>query len=92
MFKFFVSRLLLSLTFICLSGSAQAKPDSDLFGQLPNTYDAAISPNGKKLAYIGNIDGTYVVTAINLDRSGEPKQVRLGEGIKPSVIRWANNE
>ena len=92
MIKTIISGLFLALTCLCLPFSSSAKPGSDLFGQLPSIYDAAISPDGKKLAYIGSIDGTYVVTAMNLDGSGTPQRAKLGERIKPSVIRWANNE
>jgi dipeptidyl aminopeptidase/acylaminoacyl peptidase len=79
----------------CLTPLASAAaPDTDLFGQLRAGYDAAISPDGTRVALIRAIDGEYVVLIVALDGSApdETGAVKLGEGSKPRWIKWVNDD
>ena len=70
-----------------------AAPSADAFGTLPNVYDAAISPDGKQIAIIVNIRGQYGVRVVTLGKKDEElRAVLLGEGVKPSWIKWVNDE
>lgn len=74
-----------SLAFCLIPFASAAAPDTDLFGQLRAGYDAAISPDGTRVALIRAIDGEYVVLIVALD-GDEPEQtgaVKLGEETKP---------
>lgn len=72
--------------------SAVAAPPAKAFGELPVGYDAAISPNGKELALIVNVKGTYGVITQKIGGSSEkPWFLTLGPNIKPSYVKWVNN-
>ncbi len=87
----FIFSIILSLV---LGISAWAKPPASAFGQLPNIYDAAISPNGKKLAaYVNADDGGYAVLVFFLDdKDSKPLMASMEKGVKPQWIEWANND
>lgn len=71
---------------------AAAAPPAEAFGELPVGYDAAISPDGKELAIIFNVKGTYGVLTQTLNESSEkPWFITLGKDIKPSYVKWINN-
>jgi dipeptidyl aminopeptidase/acylaminoacyl peptidase len=70
-----------------------AAPAAEAFGTLPNVHDAAISPDGKQIAIIVNIRGQYGVRVVTLGKKNEKlRAVLLGEGVKPSWVKWANDE
>lgn len=72
---------------------AVAAPAAEAFGTLPNVYDAAISPDGKQIAIIVNIRGQYGVRVVTLGKKDEElRAILLGEGVKPSWIKWVNDE
>lgn len=72
--------------------SAIAAPPAKAFGELPVVYDAAISPDGVRIAVIINIRGTYAVLTRTTEQSDEqPWLQSLGEGIKPRYVKWVNN-
>ena len=73
--------------------NAHAAPPAEAFGELPNIYDAAISPDGDEIASIINHNGQYVISVSSLYRkSGEkPKVIGLGKGVKPSYVKWGND-
>ncbi len=74
------------------SQPAQAAPPAKAFGQLPMAYDAAISPDGKKLAAVVNLGGSYAVVVRDVVSTGEkPTATPLGEGITPNYVKWINN-
>ncbi len=77
---------------IVLSVSAFAKPPAEAFGQIPGVYDAAISPDGKKLAIYQNMNGSYGIGIYWLDGSQKPTAVGMEEGVKPQWLYWPNNE
>jgi hypothetical protein len=53
---------------ITMSGESAAAPTAQAFGTLPAVYDAAISPDGKQIASIVNINGTYGVRVITIGK------------------------
>ncbi|NNC77511.1 MAG: S9 family peptidase [Woeseiaceae bacterium] len=70
-----------------------AAPTADAFGTLPTVYDAAISPDGSQIAIIMNIQGEFGVRIVTLGKKGEKiRAALLGAGVKPSWIKWANDE
>ena len=78
---------------ILMSVTAFAKPPASAFGQLPAVYDAAISPDGTKIATFTALDNGYGVGIFFIDGSGKsPTGVALGEGVKPEWVKWANND
>ena len=72
-----------------------AAPAAKAFGELPVGYDAAISPNGKELAIIVNVKGTYGIITQKVQKADgvnqEPWFLTLGKDIKPSYVKWINN-
>lgn len=80
--------LAVSLSMICYF--AQAYSNVDNFGRLPFVKDVQISPDGKKIAYLRDLDGKYVVVTQAL-AGGKPTVF----GMKKAQIRgftWANNK
>ncbi len=85
--------------FTALSGiqdTAHAAPPAEVFGQVPNIHDVALSPDNKQIALIKNIEGKYYVIIDNMQSqatgSQEPRGLSLGEGVKPSYVKWVNND
>lgn len=79
---------ILVFTFGLLSQVFHAAPPATAFGELPIIYDAAISPNGSKLAAIVNVNGDYRVAVQNFGdskRQGKPWTLSLGKEIKPKI-------
>ena len=73
--------------------ASHAAPPAKAFGELPVAYDAAISPNGEELAVIINHKGVYGVLARKTGDSSEKQWfLTLGKSIKPSYVKWVNNE
>jgi len=78
---------------IFLSLPALAKPSAGAFGQIPNIHDAAISPDGKKIAVYQNMNGSYGIGIYFIDGSGnDPLGVGMETGVKPGWLYWPNNE
>ena len=76
-----------------LTSVAHAAPPAKAFGELPVAYDADISPDGKRLAMILNNNGTYVVfSTLTDDITAEKNVIALGKGVKPSYIKWVNDD
>ncbi|MEL6688207.1 MAG: prolyl oligopeptidase family serine peptidase [Pseudomonadota bacterium] len=84
---------ILSLLLVSVAPSF-ASPSTDLFGQTPGIHDADLSPDGTRVAVIQAIDGDYVVRILSLAETGTTASpaLKLGEGVKPRWIRWANND
>ena len=67
-------------------------PTPELFGQRVKIFDAAISPDGRKVAQVRNLKGQYIVAIIDLDNpQGEPRVLGLGKGVSPKYVRWVND-
>lgn len=79
---------------ITLYPTVYAAPPAKAFGELPVAYDAAISPDGKHVAVVLNINGTYgvVVKKMNSSSKEKPTLVSLGDGVKPGYVKWVNNQ
>ncbi len=78
---------------LALSFPAFSKPPAEAFGQLPKVYDAAISPDGSRLAAFVNMGGSYGLGIFYIDNSGrKPMAVGLAKGVKPQWVTWANDE
>lgn len=86
--------LALCLLIVSLSSKlGYAAPPAEAFGDLPRVYDAAISPDGTRVAAFLNIDGIYGISIFHIDGSkGKLKSVLLGENTKPQWLKWANND
>lgn len=91
------------LTCICVAGLGPiteanalppAAPAAKSFGELPRIHDAALSPDNKQIAMIRNQDGQYYVVVVNMDELRQPvtRALALGEGVKPSYVKWVNND
>ncbi len=79
--------------FFCGLTPAHAAPPAKAFGQLPGAYDAAISPDGKRLAVIINTRGSYAIYVQNAKGEDDnPWVVSLGDEARPRYIKWINNE
>jgi len=72
---------------------AQAAPPPEAFGELPLSFDADISPDGKHIAVIVNLEGTYfAATRVTADTRAKMEVISLGEDLRPRYIKWVNNE
>jgi len=76
-----------------LTSAANAAPPAKAFGELPLSFDADITPDGKHVAVIVNIKGTYFA-ATRATKAGGSKMeaISLGESLRPRYIKWINNE
>lgn len=78
---------------ITIAPSVQAAPSAIAFGELPVSFDADISPDGKRIAVIRNVDGTYVAYTTTTDDVGANSTVvSLGDDLQPEYVRWVNND
>ena len=78
---------------VYFSSAALAAPPATAFGQLPGVYDAAISPDGTRIAVVLNNKGTYGVLTKTIEDSEEKAWfVTLGEDFKPRYVKWINNK
>lgn len=89
--KYFIT--LASTLALCLGAQvATAAPAAESFGELPNIYDAAISPDGDEIAAIVNNNGQYVIRVTSIVKPDEkPRAIGLGKGVKPSYVKWGND-
>lgn len=70
--------------------AAQTPPPAAAFGRLPGVQDAAISPDGRKVAMLGGPAGDRVLTIATIDQPGLPT-LKLGDA-ETVGIRWAGDE
>lgn len=92
-FTLLMRAILTAFTFISYAHTAFAAPPAKAFGELPVAYDAAISPDGQRLAIIVNLKGTYAVLSKRMDGAEEkPWVLTLGDEVKPRYVKWVNNE
>ena len=79
-------------TVFSLSSAVIAAPEPKDFGERVNVHDAAISPNGRELALIQNVEGKYILRILDLDNPGAPlRATGLGPSIKPRYVKWVND-
>jgi len=86
--------LISAFTALHLSQSAFATaPPAVAFGQLPLVYDAAISPDGARIAVIFNNKGTYGVLTQKTQGNEEKRWfLSLGDEVNPRYVKWINNK
>ena len=76
-----------------LAFTANAAPSPEAFGELPMSFDADIAPDGKHVAIIVNIGGSYyAATRKTDDPKAKLEAVSLGKDLRPRYIKWVNNE
>lgn len=76
-----------------MSSTVHAAPPAKAFGELPVGYDADLSPDGKHLALILNVGGTYyAATKKTKNHVGKMNAIALGDDLRPRFIRWVNND
>lgn len=76
-----------------MASIVHAAPPPDAFGELPLGYDADISPDGKHIAIIVNVEGIYyAITRVTADTRGKMEAISLGEDLRPRYVKWVNNE
>ncbi|WP_448546737.1 alpha/beta hydrolase family protein [Thalassotalea fusca] len=83
--------ILLTLTFTV---SAAQKPlPVEAFGKLPSSSQVKLSPNGKKFAYIKNIEGYSLIGVVTI-ATGDNKFIVKTDNQKYKInwYQWANNE
>lgn len=89
-----VKRVGISFVIGCSAASiVHAAPPPEAFGELPLSFDADISPDGKHIAIIVNVKGTYyAATRLTGDNTSKMQSISLGEGLRPRYIKWINND
>ncbi|MEQ3746726.1 MAG: prolyl oligopeptidase family serine peptidase [Henriciella sp.] len=79
---------------IILSGSflASAQGTAEKFGQLPETWDAQISPDGDFLALGCSPTGVNAVCLYEIDSSAKPRLILPPERGRLEDLYWASND
>jgi dipeptidyl aminopeptidase/acylaminoacyl peptidase len=78
---------------LAVPAAAQTPPPVEAFGRLPAVADAAISPDGRRVALATNqSDGQSAVLIVNLDRPSERTGYAAGEDMQLRGVTWADNE
>lgn len=75
-------------------GVAYAKaPAAEMFGKHARISDAALSPDATELAIVESYESSWIVRIIDLKNPTTPARlVRVGEGLSPIWIKWANDK
>lgn len=85
------SVLAASAAFVVVAGSAQAAPPpASAFGRVPAVVDAAISPNGQRVAILGASSDQRFISIATIDKEGLPI-LQLGE-VEAVGVRWAGDD
>lgn len=83
--------LYLCCIFSFVSINSSAKENYDIFGQLPFVDQMQISPDGKKITYLQEIDNSYFIVIRELfNNKKKPVVFGLGSG-KIRWLEWAND-
>lgn len=73
--------------------SAAAAPPPETFGQLRKIHDAAISPDGNRIALVENNGGQYSIRITDLEgKTLQSDLLKLQTIISPNWIQWANDD
>lgn len=72
------------------SQAAAAPPPAAAFGRVPAVVQAAISPDGARVAVLGGQDDERMLSIATLDDPNLP-QLRLGD-VEAVSVRWAGND
>ena len=77
---------------LAITGAAAQKADPAVYGALPDVVEVEISPDGKTLAKLHNIEGEAAVLFYGVDSPGaQPTGLNLGEANARS-IEWTDND
>lgn len=83
---------LLALLAAPLLAWAQPLP-AEYFGRLPAVADAAISPDGRRVALaLNSAAGEAAIVVVDLDGDGRRSGYRVGESLQLRGVGWADNE
>ncbi len=85
-----LGRVFAGLCLALLAGGAQGAP-IEAYGQLPSLDNFTISPNGKNLAYITNVQGKRAVVITSLDQGKVTDAITLGDQ-KLRDLTWGDND
>lgn len=89
----FMASVVINLSMVGNALAASAPP-AKAFGELPIAWDAAISPQGDKLAIIVNVKGGYNILVQDFKKSAnmsEPWFLALGGQTRPRYVKWVND-
>lgn len=76
--------------FVLAASAAHAEPPpASAFGRIPVVVDAAISPNGQRVAILGGASDQRVISIATIDQAGMPA-VPLGD-VEAVSVRWAGD-
>ena len=79
--------------FALLAFSAHAEVPAENFGELPAIHDAAISPDGKRVAVFVNVGGEYGAQVSDISGGGgKPVGLLLDSRMKPNWIQWSGDD
>jgi dipeptidyl aminopeptidase/acylaminoacyl peptidase len=70
--------------------SSAAPPPASAFGRIPAIVDAAISPNGQRVAILGGLSDQRVISIATIDQPGLPV-LPLGN-VETIGVRWAGDD
>ncbi|SDM02444.1 alpha/beta hydrolase family protein [Maricaulis salignorans] len=68
---------------------ADAPPALELFAQMPNMDMVTLSPDGQRIAFLGNYEGRRILIVREL-ANGEEQLANVSE-IRPETMLWAND-
>lgn len=78
---------------LATAAAAQTPPPVEAFGRLPAVADAAISPDGRRVALAASQDnGQNAIVIVNLDQISERTGYAVGEDMQLRGVGWADNE
>jgi dipeptidyl aminopeptidase/acylaminoacyl peptidase len=73
--------------------AAQTPPPVEAFGNLPAVADAAISPDGRRLALATTQEnGQSAIMVVSLDQTTQRTGFGVGDGAQLRAVAWADNE
>jgi dipeptidyl aminopeptidase/acylaminoacyl peptidase len=76
---------------LTMAGAAQAAPPpASAFGRIPAIVQAAISPNGERVALLGGASDQRIISIATLDQPGLPI-LQLGN-VEAIGLRWAGDD
>jgi len=88
-----VTRYLAALgaaVFAMAAPARAAPPPASAFGRIPAVVDAAISPNGQRIAILGGQSDQRIISIATIDKPGLPV-LPLGE-VETISVRWAGDD
>jgi dipeptidyl aminopeptidase/acylaminoacyl peptidase len=83
---------LLAITASFIGGFSYAQTTAEKFGQMPETWDAQLSPDGKFLALGCSPMGAFAVCLYELDTDKKPRLIQGPENGRLEAVYWASND